>query len=321
MDWQSYIFKLSNAMQRVEKVTPKTDLAIDTPIGQWCQCRRVVRTAVEAMILRERGELVDEEGWIAIRKVISGLLPECQALVGASEQDRQQKEQKVATAIVELQQVVINMLHVYREGTRRAQAQKREQIDVWWVEQVRKRALHAKVVKGLKARAAGVRIRRKRLLGVVDDAMERAHVRERESKRRAVAREGGEVALTRTGGLHRVGMYTENKKRGACNGWEAGDYKMTRTDTDSSKNRMCVSDSGKRGGPGIPAPPPPPLPLPLHTTGDIVTRRHTVTSRWHPHALQCFIAPATLINPPLPRPPVGCHRAGHEARVARIVAA
>ena len=48
-------------------------------------------------------------------------------------------------------------------------------------------------------------------MGVVDDAMERAHVRERESKRRAVAREGREVALTRTGGLHRVGMYTENK--------------------------------------------------------------------------------------------------------------
>ena len=44
---------------------------------------------------------------IAIRKVISGLLPECRAISEVETIERRQTEAAVAKAIVELQQVVV----------------------------------------------------------------------------------------------------------------------------------------------------------------------------------------------------------------------
>ena len=145
----SYLGDVVQALRRIDTLVPQRQIGLATPLGEWCKCRTVVRTAIVAVERRIRGETVNEDGWVAVRKVMAGLLPECRAISEMEAQDRQRAEVAVAKAIVELQAVVISMLHMYRERTRRVRAQKREQLDAWWVEHRRRRGLHAKVLKGL----------------------------------------------------------------------------------------------------------------------------------------------------------------------------
>tara|TARA_B100000795_G_scaffold221407_1_gene176072 strand:- start:290 stop:637 length:348 start_codon:yes stop_codon:yes gene_type:complete len=103
--------------------------------------------AAEAAERRTKGETVDAASWRAVRQVLSGLLPTCKARrVGAEE-----ARGTVARAVVSAQEVVIEMLHEYRESTRKARAAKKAELDVWWSEERRRRAIRARVVKGLRA--------------------------------------------------------------------------------------------------------------------------------------------------------------------------
>ena len=49
------------------------------------------------------------------------------------------------------QEVVTGMLREYKESTRGARAAKHEELDVWWREEQRRRAVKARAVKGLRA--------------------------------------------------------------------------------------------------------------------------------------------------------------------------
>ena len=61
------------------------------------------------------------------------------------------------------------------------------------------------------------------------DAVVRAQAAAAEGGRRKTARMGGEMAGTRAGGIHRVGMYAQGGlRRGAPVEWEAGDVKRSR---------------------------------------------------------------------------------------------
>ena len=299
VDLTSYLENLVQAVRGIEKLVPQVKLGRDTPIGQWCMCRTILRTALVAVEQRGRGEAVGEDGWIAVRRVIAGLLPECRAVLEAEEREKRQAETVLAKAIVELQEVVISMLRTYREGTREVRAQKREQLDAWWVEHRRRTALHAKVLNGLKGWVAKSRSRRKRLCEAIDSATERASVSAREEQRRKVARQGGPCAHTRAGGLHLIGASpSECGKRKGDGRWEAGDrcHKaalLGRSPVDSSGGGDCGGDGGVPcvtilPHPPLPPPPSPSTPPPPPPAGGRVTRRQVVTSRWHPYALEQF---------------------------------
>ena len=110
----------------------------------------------------------------------------------------------LARAIVSTQEVVIEMLHEYRESTRKARAAKHAELDVWWGEERRRRAIRARVTKGLRA-AGRVRGReRKRLRDALADAVVGAQAAAAEGGRRKTARLVGNVAETRAGGGYTV---------------------------------------------------------------------------------------------------------------------
>ena len=90
--------------------------------------------------------------WRAVRQVLSGLLPACKAAGELGEREQKKLEATVARAVVSTQEVVIEMLHEYRESTRKARAAKHAELDVWWGEERRRRAIRARVTKGLRAR-------------------------------------------------------------------------------------------------------------------------------------------------------------------------
>ena len=148
---------------------------------------------------------MSDAGWEAVRMVLCGLLPECRAAAGLDERERPRLEAEVAKAVVAAQEVAVTMLSSYREATRRARAAKQDALDVWWAEERRRRALRARVLKGLRAWVAQGRPERKRKLDARADAMAGVLLRAAEERRRKTLRLGGEVARTRAGGLHRVG--------------------------------------------------------------------------------------------------------------------
>ena len=82
--------------------------------------------------------------------MLSGLLPACKAAGELGECEQKKLEASVARAVVSTQEVVIGMLHDYRESTRKARAAKQAELDVWWSEERRRRAIRARVVKGLR---------------------------------------------------------------------------------------------------------------------------------------------------------------------------
>ena len=105
---------------------------------------RVVRAAAEAAERRAKGEAVDEEGWTAVRMTLAGLLPACKAVEEMDERGQKKLEAAVARAVVKAQEVVTGMLWEYKESTRGARAAKHEELDVWWREEQRRRAVKAR---------------------------------------------------------------------------------------------------------------------------------------------------------------------------------
>ena len=63
------------------------------------------------------------------------------------------------------------MLREYTESTRRARAAKREELDAWWKEEQRRRAVKARAMKGLRALGKERGQERKRLREAVADAV------------------------------------------------------------------------------------------------------------------------------------------------------
>ena len=171
-------------------------------------------------------------------------------------------------------------------------------MDAWWGEERRRRAVRARVVRGLRALGRTRGQERKRLRDAMADVVVGAQVAAAEGGRRKTARLGGEVAGTRAGGVHQVGAYAQRKRRrGVPVEWEAGDAKRSRTagvaqrrDADGARrkadgtlDRRCRANRGGTpppggghgagdgqggggggGGGGVapPLPTPPPLPLP-----------------------------------------------------------
>ena len=70
-----------------------------------------------------------------MRQVLSGLLPTCKAAGELGEREQKKLEATMARAIVSTQEVVIEMLHEYRESTRKARAAKQAELDAWWSEE------------------------------------------------------------------------------------------------------------------------------------------------------------------------------------------
>ena len=64
VDWGAYnMLLVVGALRAIEKMVPAVALDRDTPVGEWCGCRPVVRAAAEAAERRAKGEAVGEEGW------------------------------------------------------------------------------------------------------------------------------------------------------------------------------------------------------------------------------------------------------------------
>ena len=49
------------ALRAIEKLVPAVALDRGTPMGDWCECRPVVRAAAEAAERRAKGEAVGED--------------------------------------------------------------------------------------------------------------------------------------------------------------------------------------------------------------------------------------------------------------------
>ena len=248
IDWGTYGAKLAKALRAVEKLVPATAPGKGTPLAAWCECRPVVRAAAEAAERRAMGETVDAASWRAVRQVLSGLLPACRAAGELGEREQKKLEAAIARAVVSTQEVVIGMLHEYRESTRKARAAKQAELDVWWGEERRRRAIRARVVKGLRAAGRARGRERKRLREALADAVVGAQAAAAEGGRRKTARLGGNVAETRAGGLHQVGAYDQNKRRRETPvEWEAGDVKRGRV-AGVAQGRGKGSASGKHDG-------------------------------------------------------------------------
>ena len=244
VDWEGYLAKLLEALERVKEAVPKTTLDMSTPLAAWCRCRPVVCAAVAALERRCAGGDAGEAGWRAVRMVLTGLLPECTKATSAEERERRRIESGVAKAVMEAQATAVRLLGQYGAATRKLRAEKREQLEEWWVEERRQRALRAKMGRLLRAAAAAGLLERKRRREVLMDAVAGAQVAAAEEERRKRLRRGEEVARTRKGGLHRVGTYDQTtRRRKAPVEWEAGDAKR------SSGGRGGGGD-GRGGGSG-----------------------------------------------------------------------
>ena len=68
-------------------------------MGDWCECRPVMRAAAEVAERRAKGEAVDEESWRAVRMTLAGLLPACKAAEGMDERGQKKLEAAVARAV------------------------------------------------------------------------------------------------------------------------------------------------------------------------------------------------------------------------------
>ena len=226
VDWAGYLTKLLEAFMHVKEAVPKTTLDVSTPLAAWCQCRPVICAAVAALERRLAGGDAGEAGWRAVRMVLTGLLPECMKVAGMEEQERRRVEARVAKAVVEAQAVAARLLGLYGTATRKLRAERREQLEAWWVEERRRRALRARMGKLLRAESTVRLAERKRRRETIADVVAGAQVAAVEGERRKRLRCGDEVAHTRKRGLHRVGTYDEaTRRRKAPAEWEAGDAK------------------------------------------------------------------------------------------------
>ena len=83
------------------------------------------------------------------------------------------------------------MLREYKESTRGARAAERTELDAWWGEEQRRRAVRVRAVRGLRALGKARWRERKRLRDVMADAVVGAQVAAAEEGRRKTARIGG----------------------------------------------------------------------------------------------------------------------------------
>ena len=207
VDWAGYLTKLLEAFMHVKEAVPKTTLDVSTPLAAWCQCRPVICAAVAALERRLAGGDAGEAGWRAVRMVLTGLLPECMKVAGMEEQERRRVEARVAKAVVEAQAVAARLLGLYGTATRKLRAERREQLEAWWVEERRRRALRARMGKLLRAESTARLAERKRRRETIADVVAGAQVAAVEGERRKRLRCGDEVAHTRKRGLHRGECY------------------------------------------------------------------------------------------------------------------
>jgi len=187
-------------------------------------------------------------------------MSECKAAGELGEREQKKLEAAVARAVVRAQEVVIAMLHEYRESTREARAAKQAELEAWWSEERRRRTLRARVLKGLRTLGRARGRERKRLREALADAVVGAQAAAAEGGRRKTARLGGEAARTRAGGLHRVGAYAQiERKRDMPIEWEAGDVKRSRAagvkqgrgagrKADGTLDRRLKANRAGRGG-------------------------------------------------------------------------
>ena len=222
VDWSGYLQRLERAVGAVEKLVPRVELDASVPLARWCPCRRLVRGAWEAVQQRRTGGQASAEGWRALLMVAAGLLPGSLGAESLEERARWQLEAAVARAVVELQQVMVELLHSFRMATRSAVGRKTEALEGWLERQRRRRAVRTRMRKLLQLWAVRRRLERKRRLETLADTVVAAQVAAAEDGRRKTARMGAEAARTRAGGLHRVGVYDEKRGRKAAFGWEAG---------------------------------------------------------------------------------------------------
>ena len=179
--------------------------------------------------------------------VAAGLLPESVAAESLPERARRQLEGKLARAVIELQQAMLEMLQSYRDATRGARGRKKEALEAWCARQQRRRTVRARMLKLLQPWAARRRTERKRRREALVDTVLAVRVAAEEDHRRKTARAGGETACTRAGGLHKLGtgVYTSHgtgaRKRRAPWGWEAGDVRRTHTAGWSGDGRGVLS--------------------------------------------------------------------------------
>ena len=103
---------------------------------------------------------------------------------------------------------------------------------MWWGEERRRRAIRARVARGLKALGRTRGQERKRLRDAMADAVVVAQAAAADGGRRKTARLGGEVvAGTPAGGIHRVqGAYVPSADGGGGGAveWERGGVKRSR---------------------------------------------------------------------------------------------
>ena len=82
--------------------------------------------------------------------VLTGLLPPCRAVGELDERGQKKLEAAVARAVIGAQAVVTAMLREYKESTRKARAAKWAELDAWWGEERRLRAIRARAARGLR---------------------------------------------------------------------------------------------------------------------------------------------------------------------------
>ena len=111
-----------------------------------------------------------------VQYVAAGLLPGSLGAESLEERARWQLEAAVARAVVELQQVMVELLHSFRMATRSAVGRKTEALEGWWERQRRRRAVRTRMRKLLQLWAVRRRLERKRRLETLADTVVAAQV-------------------------------------------------------------------------------------------------------------------------------------------------
>ena len=126
------------------------------------------------------------------------------------ERERGWMEQKLVRRIVEAQAVVDGWLRQYKESTRKARAAKQAGLDEWWAEERRQRDMWRRLRRGLKRRVEEQRQRSEQQREAMRSVVVQAQTVDAETTRRGTARNGGEVAVTRSPKVQRRGTAHED---------------------------------------------------------------------------------------------------------------
>jgi len=207
-DRNGYVVRMRRKIGQLVNLIPRAPAVKDgltkaTPIREWCECRETVRRAEQAYLHVERGKGVRDEDWVAVERVLAGILPRCRGAAEMKERSRRELEQRVIRLIIEMQDIVVAMLQARRYDMAKEKGRAAHEDKIRWETVQAERAYWANLRGRLLTWAIGLNTERmgKAQAHMLEEAAKRRHAweaEERVQKRSRIylartAKYGGEV--------------------------------------------------------------------------------------------------------------------------------